>query len=108
MADHQSTAGATREYDVSLRLCLVEPLSDHALATLAESILEAVETYAASRVDGAAIGYTRQPMEIHLDFMTEAESLADVDIVVKRVNDIIVGETSIEFKLSTHREAVSA
>lgn len=108
MADHQRTAGATRAYDVLLRLCLGDPMSNDDLATLAEKILEAVETYAVSCVDGAAIGYTLVPLEIHLDFTTEAENLAEVDDVIKRVNEIIVGETLMKFELTKLCEAVSA
>ncbi|MEA2233501.1 MAG: hypothetical protein QOD83_3317 [Solirubrobacteraceae bacterium] len=108
MADPQRTTGAAREYDVLLRLCLSESVSDDDLATLAESILEAVETYAKSCVEGAAIGYTPEPPEIHLDFTTEAENLAEVDRVIHRVNEIIEGETRAEFELSRLSTAVSA
>jgi hypothetical protein len=108
MAERQRTTGATREYDVLLRLCLVEPMSEDGLATLAESILESVESYAASCVDGAAIGYTIEPLEIHLDFTTEAENLAEVDRVIGRVNEIIVGETSMKFELAKLCGAMSA
>lgn len=107
MAEQQRNGG-TREYDVRLRLRLVEPRSDDDLATLAEGILEAVETYARSCVDGAAIGYVPEPAEILLDFTTEAESLAEVDHVIERVNDIISGETSMKFVLEKLTEAVSA
>lgn len=107
MAD-QSTTGGTREYDVRLRLCLSAPTSDDDLATLAENILESVETYAKSCVDGAAIGYTPEPPQIHLDFTTEAENLAEVDRVIQRVNEIIVGETDMRFELARLSEAVSA
>src|SRR5687767_14896891 len=89
MADEQHTTGGTRGYDVLLRLQLSEPVSDDDLATLAENILEAVETYAKSCVEGAAIGYTLEPPAIHLDFTTDAESLADVDRTIARVNEII-------------------
>lgn len=108
MADEQRTTGATREYDVRLRLCLVDVIADDDLATLAENILEAVETYAKSCVDGAAIGYTLEPPEIHLDFVTDAETLADVDRTIERVNEIIEGETPMRFELSKLSESVSA
>jgi hypothetical protein len=100
MDEQQTTAGGTREYDVLLRLCLVDVISDDALATLAEHILESVNTYAASCVDGAAIGYRLEPPEVHLDFTTDAENLAEVERVIERVNEIIVGETPMKFELA--------
>lgn len=100
------TTGATQEYDVLLSLSPKRDISDDALATIAESILEAVETYAASCVEGAAIGYTLKPQEIRLDFTTEAESVEDVQRTIERVNEIIVGETRLTFE-TRHSETVT-
>ncbi len=108
MAQSQNTSGGTRDYDVLLRLCLVDALPDDELASLAEHILEAVETYATSCVDGAAIGYTLEPPQILLDFTTEAENLAGVDDVIARVNEIICDETSMKFELEKLSGAVPA
>lgn len=108
MAEHRRTTGGSREFDVRLRLCLIDAVSDEDLATLAEHILEAVDTYAKSCVDGPAIGYILDPPEVHLDFTTEAENLAEVDEVIDRVNEIIAGETSMKFELAKLSEAVSA
>lgn len=108
MASKQHTPGESREYDVLLRLRLVEAMSDDDIATLAESIYEAVDTYAKSCVDGPAIGYTFEPSEIQLDFTTDVEDLADLQGVVDRVNEIIQGETSLKFTASKVSEAVSA
>ncbi len=48
----------------------------------------------------AAIGYRPEPPEIHLDFTTDAENLAEVERVIERVNEIIVGETPMKFELA--------
>jgi len=108
MTQSQNTGRGAREYDVLLRLCLADAIADDALATLAEHILEAVESYATSCVDGAAIGYTLEPPQILLDFTTEAENLAGVDAVIARVNEIICGETSMKFELEKLCGAVPA
>ena len=100
MGEQRHNAGETREYDVLLRLCLVDAVSDDELATLAEHILESVDTYAKSCVDGPAIGYRLEPPEIHLDFTTDAESLADVERVIERVNEIVEGETPLKFEVA--------
>lgn len=98
----QRTTGGTREFDVLLRLRLSDQLPGHDLAQLAENILEAVEKYAVSCVDGPAVGYTLTPTEIHLSFSTDADNRADVEGAIDRVREVIEGETDLKFTLTTN------
>lgn len=107
MSDEPHMTGTTREYDVLLRLNPGADLPDDELAAIAESIHEAVETYAKSCVDGPAIGYTFEPQEIRLDFTTEASSEAEVKETIERVYEIILGETPVRFKFSKRAESVA-
>ncbi|MDP2710365.1 MAG: hypothetical protein Q8O56_04035 [Solirubrobacteraceae bacterium] len=89
------------EREIEMRLGLHGPLDADALATRAEAVLEAVETYAKSCVDGPAVGYTLEPLEIHLLFTTEADDEQELESTLARVQEIIEGETPLRFAKSS-------
>ncbi|MDX6682363.1 MAG: hypothetical protein QOG94_2402 [Solirubrobacteraceae bacterium] len=102
----QHRPGDTRECDVALNIRLSGTIGEDRLATLAENILEAVQTYAMSCVDGPAVGYKATTGEIELCFTTDADCPADIDGVVHRVRQIIEGETPLQFTLDKRTAAV--
>lgn len=104
MTDEAHTTGETREYDVLLRLSPVRNVRANDLASTAERILEAVETYAKSCVDGPAVGYTLDPQEIRLDFTTEADSQDELQRTIGHVSQVIVNETGLRFEVSRQSE----
>lgn len=102
----QYTPGDVRECDVVLHIRLSGTIGEDTLATLAENVLEAVQTYAVSCVDGAAVGYQATTGEIELCFTTDADCPEDIEGVVHRVREIIEGETPLQFTLDKRTVAV--